>query len=613
MRPKEPSQSMHRNRLINLLMALTVALANCYSTSANNIFENSATFNNSAGNFDLIIKGDTDEELFFTDAGNDRIGISTSSPDALLDIEAAEDTELIRLTDSTNTDSIGFYTGSGTPEGNVAAGLGSMYFDHGAGTVYVKQAGEGLSSGWGNFLLSEGCNWVGTLCSCDADPNGSTEGSITIGATCVNGVLTNIAVVDVIMTSGAGACRSPADAIITASCDIYNTDGTSGGGTVAGTQGFIFDGGNETGATVVVGTTDNFDFQLETNDTTRMHFESSGNIGIGSTSPDALLDIEAAENTELIRFTDSTNTDSAGIYIGSGTPESVVSAELGSLYIDHANGALYIKDTEPTASTGWIEAGTGGGGGGFATTALDNLASVAINTSLLPGSDDSIDIGSSTLRWRDLFLGPTSLHIGNDGDEAVISFDTTNDRISFDQPLNITRAENTEVLRFTDSDNSDSFGIYIGSGTPESSVTSQLGSLYIDHQTGDLYKKTSGDDTNTGWNNVTRDFETRLLESKTLTLNSAAAQNTSIITAGTITATKVELPSFSPKVTIDVTSSTLFRGGSSQTINASLAAIPDSNVNISLSGTTITFQKINTTGINALDQVIDIELYGQDP
>lgn len=39
-----------------------------------------------------------------------------------------------------------------------------------------------------------------------------------------------------------------------------------------------------------------------------------------------------------------------------------------------------------------------------ANRSLSNLSSVAINTSLLPGVDDSIDLGSATFQWQDLFL-----------------------------------------------------------------------------------------------------------------------------------------------------------------------------------------------------------------
>lgn len=44
-------------------------------------------------------------------------------------------------------------------------------------------------------------------------------------------------------------------------------------------------------------------------------------------------------------------------------------------------------------------------GGDAANTALSNLASVAINTSLLSDTDNTDDLGSGTKRWKDLYLG----------------------------------------------------------------------------------------------------------------------------------------------------------------------------------------------------------------
>lgn len=44
------------------------------------------------------------------------------------------------------------------------------------------------------------------------------------------------------------------------------------------------------------------------------------------------------------------------------------------------------------------------GGGAGANTALSNLAAVAINLSLLPGSSGAIDLGSTTKMWGSLFL-----------------------------------------------------------------------------------------------------------------------------------------------------------------------------------------------------------------
>lgn len=56
---------------------------------------------------------------------------------------------------------------------------------------------------------------------------------------------------------------------------------------------------------------------------------------------------------------------------------------------------------------------------GAATAALDNLSAVAINTALLPGTDNSIALGSSSKQWSDLFLGSGALLNFNNGNVVV--------------------------------------------------------------------------------------------------------------------------------------------------------------------------------------------------
>ena len=48
---------------------------------------------------------------------------------------------------------------------------------------------------------------------------------------------------------------------------------------------------------------------------------------------------------------------------------------------------------------------TTGGGGPFANTALSNLTATAVNASLIPALDATIDLGSSALAWDELFVG----------------------------------------------------------------------------------------------------------------------------------------------------------------------------------------------------------------
>lgn len=60
-----------------------------------------------------------------------------------------------------------------------------------------------------------------------------------------------------------------------------------------------------------------------------------------------------------------------------------------------------------------------GGGGGGANTALSNLASVAINTTLLPGSDDGAGLGSGSFAFSDLFLASGGVANFANGDVTI--------------------------------------------------------------------------------------------------------------------------------------------------------------------------------------------------
>jgi hypothetical protein len=72
--------------------------------------------------------------------------------------------------------------------------------------------------------------------------------------------------------------------------------------------------------------------------------------------------------------------------------------------------AGYVLTADGDGNATWEATAAGG-----ATVELDNLSDVAINTSLLPGTDDSIDLGSATFQWKDLFLG---------GDATLSAFGT---------------------------------------------------------------------------------------------------------------------------------------------------------------------------------------------
>lgn len=56
---------------------------------------------------------------------------------------------------------------------------------------------------------------------------------------------------------------------------------------------------------------------------------------------------------------------------------------------------------------------------------------MTLTGNLLPGTNDAYNLGSATSRWKDIFLGPETMHIGTSAtDEGTISFDTTNNDLT---------------------------------------------------------------------------------------------------------------------------------------------------------------------------------------
>ncbi|OGL67066.1 hypothetical protein A2856_01130 [Candidatus Uhrbacteria bacterium RIFCSPHIGHO2_01_FULL_63_20] len=217
----------------------------------------------------------------------------------------------------------------------------------------------------------------------------------------------------------------------------------------------------------------------------------AGNFGIGATTPDADLDIEAAEDTERVRLTDSSNADSVGLYVGDGTAglDGTLSAQAGSLFLDE-DGKLWVN---VDGATNWDQVATTAGGGtdldgvydndadkkmavdnasglefesttagnvfvdlqstgdfviqsvGTAFATFNDSGNVLFENSLtvgssnadvvlfnadvdshfIPDDDDTYDLGADAQRWRDLYLGAATLHVGSlIGDEGTISYDT---------------------------------------------------------------------------------------------------------------------------------------------------------------------------------------------
>lgn len=148
----------------------------------------------------------------------------------------------------------------------------------------------------------------------------------------------------------------------------------------------------------------------------RLLQEDSGSSGV--------IEIELGEDEEAIRLEDATNADSVGIFVGSGTPESNVSAQLGSAYFDHAIGRLFVKASGDGTNTGWQQLSTSGGGGGGLTSyfdAYDNAGGQTLNTAKTVNID--------TVRHSDsnYSLSVDTVTINGDGDYEIV-FSGTSDK-----------------------------------------------------------------------------------------------------------------------------------------------------------------------------------------
>lgn len=98
----------------------------------------------------------------------------------------------------------------------------------------------------------------------------------------------------------------------------------------------IIDGGNTRGAAIVVGTKDNFDFNIKTNETTHVSIAASGNVGIGTTNPTRKLEVNG-----LLRL----------------SPSALPAGAAGDITLDAAAGnALKYHN-----GTAWQTLGTGTG------------------------------------------------------------------------------------------------------------------------------------------------------------------------------------------------------------------------------------------------------------
>ncbi|MCX6744979.1 MAG: hypothetical protein NTX82_05630, partial [Candidatus Parcubacteria bacterium] len=128
------------------------------------------------------------------------------------------------------------------------------------------------------------------------------------------------------------------------------------------------------------------------------------NLGLGTGDSPSFTGLTVSGGTGTLGG--NAQTGSLEVYDGSNNKVTLTSPAIGTDYtlilpIDDGTAGQCLTTSDGTGTLAWAACGGGGG----ANTALSNLAAVAINTALLPGTTDSIALGSDSYNWLNLYLG----------------------------------------------------------------------------------------------------------------------------------------------------------------------------------------------------------------
>lgn len=204
--------------------------------------------------------------------------------------------------------------------------------------------------------------------------------------------------------------------------------------------------------------------------------DGTGNTGFDDTSPSAKVDINGDLRVQdgLIELNAVGTQKHAS---GAGSPESVLSANIGSIYRDTTNGEFYIKETG-TGSTGWVS----GGGYSFrvqanssGTNFVDNSETLNFNS----GRGITASEAGQTVTHNLAVSHSTTLNNGVDvspaastfQDNAYVSYKvvmtsgtpTSNSRLTLPDPTSVMR-HSTVTVYVEDADSTYNGEVYNASG-----------------------------------------------------------------------------------------------------------------------------------------------------
>jgi hypothetical protein len=146
--------------------------------------------------------------------------------------------------------------------------------------------------------------------------------------------------------------------------------------------------GNSFGTTALLGTNDNQPLAFETNGSTRMFISSSGNVGIGTTSPNAKLDVNG--NAIITGSLTTTAATYVGGNLSVGTTYNGFAANIaGTVYV--IGGNTYVND-------GYGHVNASAGTTGFFPYSNKNVEinSNSVTAIFVTGSNQNVGIGTTS-------------------------------------------------------------------------------------------------------------------------------------------------------------------------------------------------------------------------